>query len=59
MKFRHEIKHVISLKDYFVLSQRLSAVMPRDIRGENESYQIRSFSEDMSAEEMQQFSWLF
>ncbi len=42
MKFRHEIKHEISLTDYFVLSQRLSAVMPRDIHGENGSYQIRS-----------------
>ncbi len=42
MKFRHEIKHEISLTDYFVLSQRLSAVAQRDIHGENGSYQIRS-----------------
>ena len=42
MKFRHEIKHEISLSDYYVLRQRLSAVAQRDIHGENGSYQIRS-----------------
>lgn len=42
MKFRHEIKHEISLADYFVLRQRLSAVAKNDIHGENGSYEIRS-----------------
>lgn len=42
MKFRHEIKHEISWADYYVLRQRLSAVMYRDIHGANGTYQIRS-----------------
>lgn len=42
MKFRHEIKHEISLTDYLVLRQRLSAVAQKDIHGDNGSYQIRS-----------------
>ena len=42
MKFRHEIKYEISLVDYYVLSQRLSVVMPRDIHSENGSYRVRS-----------------
>lgn len=42
MKFRHEIKHEISLSDCLVLRQRLSAVANHDIHGENGRYQIRS-----------------
>lgn len=42
MKFRHEIKHEISLADYFLLRQRLALIAQRDIHGENGSYQIRS-----------------
>ena len=48
MKFRHEIKHKISLSDYFVLRQRLSAVAKCDIHGTNGKYQIRSlYFDDM------------
>ena len=42
MKFRHELKHEISLMDYYVLRQRLQAVAQPDIHGENGSYKIRS-----------------
>ena len=42
MKFRHELKHEISKADYLVLLGRLSAVMHRDIHGENGSYTVRS-----------------
>lgn len=42
MKFRHEIKHEISLSDYFVLKSRLSKVAKCDIHGTNGQYQIRS-----------------
>lgn len=42
MKFRHEIKHEISLSDYFVLKSRLSKVAKYDIHGTNGQYQIRS-----------------
>ena len=42
MKFRHEVKHEISLSDYYVLCGRLQAVAKPDIHGENGSYRIRS-----------------
>lgn len=42
MKFRHEIKHEISVSDYYVLRRRLQAVAKPDIHGDNGSYQIRS-----------------
>ena len=42
MKFRHEVKHEISLSDYYVLRQRLGAVAKPDIHGENGSYRVRS-----------------
>ncbi|MBQ0000580.1 MAG: polyphosphate polymerase domain-containing protein [Clostridiales bacterium] len=43
MKGRHEIKHYISLADYYVLRQRLRAVLKPDSHtGPNGAYQIRS-----------------
>ena len=42
MKFRHEVKHEISLSDYYVLRQRLGVVAKPDIHGENGSYRVRS-----------------
>ena len=42
MKFRHEIKHEITLADRLELSLRLGAVMRRDEHGENGKYVIRS-----------------
>lgn len=43
MRGRHEIKHYISLADYYVLRQRLRAVLKQDSHvGAAGSYQIRS-----------------
>ncbi|MFI3201970.1 MAG: polyphosphate polymerase domain-containing protein [Eubacteriales bacterium] len=42
MKFRHELKHEISYSDYFVLKNRLSAVMQHDTNGDHGTYLIRS-----------------
>jgi len=43
-KGRHEIKHYISLSDYYVLKSRLSAVMELDSHVDKATgqYQIRS-----------------
>lgn len=43
MQGRHEVKHYINLTDFYVLRQRLQAVMHRDAHvGQNGSYHIRS-----------------
>jgi hypothetical protein len=43
MQGRHEIKHCISLADYYVLRQRLRAVLKQDAHaGPSGSYEIRS-----------------
>lgn len=42
MKFRHELKHEISLSDVITLKSRLSAVMSTDGNGNNGEYFIRS-----------------
>ncbi len=43
INFRHEIKYLIDLKDYYMLKSRLSAILKPDIHsGEDNKYHIRS-----------------
>lgn len=42
LKYRHEIKHVITASDRLILRQRLSAVMKKDAHAKDGIYNIRS-----------------
>lgn len=42
MKFRHEIKYIINMSDFYTLKQRLSAVMKPDDNTINGMYNIKS-----------------
>lgn len=42
MKFRHEWKHEIAVRDCLILQARLDAVARRDTHGDNGRYEVRS-----------------
>lgn len=61
MKYRHEIKYLIDLKDYYTLKSRLSAILKPDVHaGHDNCYHIRSvyFDDDRNTDFISKLSGL-
>lgn len=61
MKYRHEIKYLIDLKDYYTLKSRLSGILKPDIHaGHDNCYHIRSvyFDDDKNTDFISKLSGL-